>query len=150
MYGVDLSVQLTNLMPAFGAGFLMAFVYDVVCFLRLCVFRGKIFLFITDMVYCIFCTVFSFLLVLSVNYGQFRFYLLLAQILACVVYRLTLGKLIMIIIRRFSSVLNAVFKKMSLPFISVGKMFVNFLKKLKKVKKKPCNISDECSIIKDD
>ena len=35
MYGIDLSVQIENLMPALGLGFILGFVHDVVRLLKI-------------------------------------------------------------------------------------------------------------------
>ena len=62
MYGVDLSVQFENLMPAIGLGFILGFVYDIFKFIRQIFFNGKTAFFITDMIFVVVCTLSSFLL----------------------------------------------------------------------------------------
>lgn len=102
MYGIDLSVQIENLMPALGLGFLLGLFYDVVRFLRLVFSKGKILLFITDMLFVVFCTLTSFLLIIGLNNGHIRFYLILAEITGAVVYFSTAGIIISALLHKIS------------------------------------------------
>lgn len=115
MYGIDLSVQFENLMPALGLGFTLAFLYDVVCFFRLLISNGRVFVFVTDMAYVVFCALSSFLLFLAVNSGHIRSYLVLAEVLAAAVYRLTAGILISSALQKTASLLKTVFKTVFSP-----------------------------------
>lgn len=142
MYGIDLSVQFENLMPALGLGFTLAFLYDVVCFLRLLISNGRVFLFVTDMAYVVFCVLASFLLFLAVNSGHIRSYLVLAEILAAAVYRLTVGTIVSAAAEKTASFLKKAIRAVFSPFKFVlrkiqvisRKIKENLRKTLKKIK----------------
>ncbi len=133
MYGVDLFVQIENLMPALGLGFLLALIYDLFVFLRLCAGDGKVVCFAADFVYVVLCSVCSFLMILAVNDGVIRFYLVGAEIVAAVIYRCTFSKLLS---RFFINTGNKINSYVQTVKISVKKVLKK-LKKFKKVSKNP-------------
>lgn len=123
MYGIDLSVQFENLMPALGIGFILAFVYDIVVFVRNTLFGGKGAVFVTDTLYVLFCTVASYILFVAVNSGHIRSYLILAEILAAVIYRFTAGTLVTAVLKRFSDVITKIKHMIFSPFEVAFKKF---------------------------
>ena len=125
MYGVDLSVQFGNLMPALGLGFILAFVYDILIFIRKTILTGKVFQFLTDMIFVMLCTVSSVLLFIAVNSGHIRSYLVLAEIFAAVVYRMTAGVLITAITDRISYCLKKITVRIYSPFRRVGEVLLS-------------------------
>lgn len=154
MYGIDLSVQIENLMPALGLGFLLGVVYDAVRFLRLLLSEGKIFLFITDMLFVVFCTFSSFLLFLGVNNGNIRLYLILAEITGAAVYFCTAGIIAIALYRKTAYVIKKAFNVIFLPLIFLKKKifliiknlhgkFYEILKKMKNKFKKPLKDANE-------
>lgn len=130
MYGIDLSVQIENLMPALGLGFLLGFVYDCVRFLRIVLPTGKIFLFISDMLFVVFCTFSSFLLFLGVNFGNIRMYLVVAEITGAAVYFCTAGIIIMSLFRKIAHVIKKSFAIIFKPFIFLKKKIFAIMKKI--------------------
>lgn len=116
MYGIDLSVQFENLMPALGLGFILAFVYDVTVFLRSIFFSGKAGIFLTDMIFVIFCTVSSLLLFFAVNSGHIRTYLVLAEVLAAAVYRFTAGAVVAAVAGKIAAFTKNIILKIISPF----------------------------------
>lgn len=130
MYGIDLSVQIENLMPALGLGFLLGFVYDSVRFLRIVFPLGKIFLFISDMLFVVFCTFSSFLLFLGVNCGNIRLYLVVAEITGAAVYFSTAGIIVMSVFGKIAYVIKKSFKIIFMPFIFLKKKIFKMVKKL--------------------
>ena len=132
MYGIDLSVQIANLMPVLGLGFLLGFFYDVVRFLRLVFSKSKILLFVTDFLFVVFCFLISFLLFIGLNNGHIRIYLILAEITGAVVYFSTAG---IIISALFSKIFFAIKKAIMLiffPFLFVKTKIDIITKKLTK------------------
>lgn len=94
LYGISLAVQTVNFLFSLGFGFLSGFLYDVLRIIRLCISSKKIAIVIFDLIYCIlFCFLF-FIFLLSVNEGQFRFYLLLGTGCGFSVYYFSLGVII--------------------------------------------------------
>ena len=130
MYGIDLSVQIENLMPALGLGFLLGFVYDCVRFLRFVFPSGKIFLFISDMLFVVFCTFSSFLLFLGVNNGNIRMYLVIAEITGAAVYFCTAGILIISVFGKIAYVIKKSFNIIFKPFVFLKKKIFSIIKKL--------------------
>ncbi len=94
MYGIDLSVQFENLMPALGLGFILGLLYDFVRLSCVVFHKKKAVVFAADVFFIILCTGVSCLLYIAVNNGHIRLYLLLAQVLGGVIYRFTAGELI--------------------------------------------------------
>lgn len=140
MYGIDLSVQIENLMPALGLGFLLGFVYDTVRFLRLIFSKGKTALFVADFLFVIFCTLSSYLMILGVNNGNIRIYLILAEITGAAVYFCTAGIVVSSVLRRISDFIRMLLRKVFSPFLFLGKKIVYVVKKLLE---KTCKIFSE-------
>lgn len=154
MYGIDLSVQIENLMPALGLGFLLGISYDFIRLLRLVFSRGKIFLFVTDMIFTVFCTAASFLLFLGVNDGVIRFYLVLAEITGAALYFATAGQIVCKLFRKISDMLRRVVRlifspflflksKLNAPFKKIREKSALNLKKIQNKFKKPLQEADE-------
>lgn len=148
MYGIELAVQIENLMPALGLGFLLGICYDFVRLLRLIFSRGKIFLFVTDTLFTVFCTAVSFLLFLGVNDGVIRLYLVLAEIIGATLYFFTAGKIVYRLFRRFSDMLRSAVhlifapfrflkRKMNKPIEKIKENSAFYLKKIQNKFKKP-------------
>ncbi|MBO5935238.1 MAG: spore cortex biosynthesis protein YabQ [Clostridia bacterium] len=153
MYGIDLSVQIENLMPALGLGFLLGFVYDCVHFMRILFPAGKIFLFVSDMLFVVFCTFSSFLLFLGVNNGNIRMYLVVAEITGAAVYFCTAGIIIITVYRKIAYVIKQTCNVIFGPFkFLIRKIFITakktyrkiyeILKKMKNKFKKPLKDAD--------
>ncbi len=94
LYGISLAVQTKNFLLSLGLGFIMGIFYDVFRIIRLCISAKKIITIFFDILYCIlFCFAF-FIFLLTVNEGQFRFYLLLGACVGFFVYYFSLGAII--------------------------------------------------------
>lgn len=94
LYGISLAVQTINFLFSLGFGFLSGFLYDILRIIRLSISSKKFAIVIFDLIYCIlFCFLF-FIFLLSVNEGQFRFYLLLGAGCGFSVYYFSLGVII--------------------------------------------------------
>jgi spore cortex biosynthesis protein YabQ len=136
MYGVDLSVQFENLMPAIGLGFVLGMVYDVFRFIRQIFSNGKIIVFITDMIFVLVCTLSSFLLFLAVNSGRIRGYLIVFEVLAATIYRFTAGRLIFFILSKTSGFINSVFSEIfSVVKVPLKSMYTFIFKVSKRLEK---------------
>lgn len=144
MYGIDLSVQIENLMPALGLGFILGFVHDLIRLLKITVPKKKAFEFIADILFSLFCTVLSYLLFLSVNFGKIRLYLVFAELTGVFIYKVTLGVIVYGAGEKTARFLKRTFKKIFSPFASLcnkasksaGKFLKNFKIKLKNLLKR--------------
>ncbi len=107
LYGISLAVQTKNFLLSLGFGFLTGILYDFFRIIRLCISSKKIAIIIFDLLYCtLFCLSF-FIFLLTVNEGQFRFYLLLGAFVGFFVYYFSLGAIIF----SFSKFLTEFIKK---------------------------------------
>lgn len=116
MPAVDFSAQFADLMPALGLGFVLGLLYDAVRILRLCLPLGKGFVFITDVLFVLVCSVSAFVLFLAVNDGRIRLYLVIAIVLGAVSYAFTFGELISSFAKRIASAFQKVFHVLLTPF----------------------------------
>lgn len=115
LYGLSLAVQTKNFLLSLGLGFLMGIIYDAFRIIRICISSKKFVIVIFDLLYCIlFCFAF-FVFLLTVNEGQFRFYLLLGAGVGFSVYYFSLGAIIF----SFSEFLTEFIKKWLKRFFAV-------------------------------
>ena len=131
MYGIDLSVQIKNLMPALGIGFILGLIYDSVRFLRMTFSKNKIVLFFADFLFIVFCTLSSYLMILGVNNGNIRLYLILAEITGSAIYFCTAGIIISRVFRFISDTLRKIFRTLITPVVLILKKFSCLIKKMK-------------------
>ena len=132
MYGIDLSVQIKNLMPALGIGFILGLIYDITRFLRMTFSRNKIVLFFADFLFVVFCTISSYLMILGVNNGNIRLYLIIAEITGCVIYFCTAGVIISRFFRFISDTIRKIFQTLITPFVLIFKKFSCLIRKSSK------------------
>ena len=126
-------MQIENLMPALGLGFLLGFVYDIVRFIRLLVSKGKTVLFVADFLFVILCTLLSYLMILAVNNGNIRIYLILAEITGAAVYFCTAGVVVLLIFRKISEFIRRIFRIVFSPFTFLFKKIVYVVKKMNEI-----------------
>lgn len=107
LYGMSLATQTKNYLLSMGLGFLMGFIYDGFRIIRLAISSKKIAVIISDLLYCVCCCFGFYIFLLTVNEGQFRFYLLLGAVVGFFVYYFSLGAIIF----TFSSFLTNFIKK---------------------------------------
>ena len=130
MYITDISTQLENIMPALGLGFALGLIYEFIRVLRVYISSGKLFVFVTDILFTVFCSVSVFLLFVAVNNGHIRFYMLLAVVLGYTVCLFTVGELIYAFFVRLRSFFIKIFSPIFKPFVFIGKKFASKLKKV--------------------
>ena len=131
MYITDIATQLENIMPALGLGFALGLVYEFVRILRVYVSAGKVFVFITDMLFTVFCSVSAFLLFIAVNNGHIRVYMIIAGILGYTVCLFTAGELIFSLFVKLRAFFIRIFAPLLKPFVFLGKKFAPIRKKLR-------------------
>ncbi len=133
MYGVDLTVQLENLMPFLGLGFGIGLVYDILGFFRSIFVRLKAVVFVIDFSFCVFVGLTSYLLFLGTTEGVVRIYLVIAEITGGAVYFMTAGRLISRLVSRFSRIILLVFRRISAPFVCLKKKIGGVSGKIRKI-----------------
>ena len=141
MYGVDLSVQIENLMPFLGLGFILGIVYDAAGIVRNLFVKLKFIVFVVDFLFCILSAVLTYLLLLATANGFIRIYLLLALFTGAAVYFSTLGVLVSFVTVKFSKFLRRIFTVIFSPFYCVLKKLSAVLHKMKEKILKKIEIS---------
>ncbi len=131
MYGVDLSVQIENLMPFLGLGFILGIVYDAAGIIRSLFVKLKPIVFVADFLFCILSAVLTYLLLLATANGFIRIYLLLALFTGAAVYFSTLGVLVSFVTKKLSKLVRGIFTVIFSPFYRVLKKMFAGLNKLK-------------------
>lgn len=144
MYTADIPQQLRNIMPALGAGFLLGLVYEAVRIFRLYLSAGKVFVFITDMLFTVFTSVSVFMLFIAVDNGHIRFYMILACILGYTVCLFTAGELIYSFFLKIhgfvSGIIRFVMKPFVLILVKLSPLTEKISEKMKKIKNKLKNL----------
>lgn len=140
MYGIDLSVQIENMMPFIGLGMSLAVVYDIFGFVR-SIFGGRtIISFVLDFSYCILAAGATYLLFLGTTSGVIRLYLLLSELTGAVVYFMTAGRLAGRLTAGISAVMNKVSGRLSALFSQIkSKIRALISKIIEKLRKKHKN-----------
>lgn len=127
MPGIAIAVQTRLFMMSFGFGFLLGVAYDLCRILRLTVTRGKVAVFVMDILYFLAAGLSVFLFVLAYNQGEFRFYLILGMIFGFLIYYFTFGAFILKwsnrVIRLLQRVLRAVLHAFMAPVHWLGRLF---------------------------
>lgn len=147
MYGIDLSVQLENMMPFIGLGLSLGVIYDIFGIVRCVCGKIRAAVFAVDFVYCIIAAVGTYLLFLGTTSGVVRLYLLLSEITGAAVYFATAGRLAGRVCNGIGVAVNAVLGKVFSPFAALRektalktekmrqKLFKNLQKSKNKLKK---------------
>ena len=117
MYMADVPSQLRNIMPAAGLGFALGLVYEFIRVLRLYISFGKIFVFVTDMIFTVFFSVSVFLLFVAVDNGHIRFYMIVACVLGYVICLFSAGELVYSLFARIYRVVSGIIGFVFRPFI---------------------------------
>ena len=140
MYGTALSVQIENLMPFAGLGFVLGFIYDILGCIRKITCNNRLIVFVVDFSFCLFSAVSSYMLLLATANGFIRIYLLVAEILGAAIYFFTFGTLVSAVIRLISGIVKKLFSPVftlkKIISVKTEKLKEKFLKNIKKVKNK--------------
>ena len=111
LYGLSLATQTKGFLLSMGLGFVMGFFYDLFRIVRLAVSKKKVFIIVFDLVYCIFLCFVSFIFCMTVNEGQFRFYLLLGEAIGFAVYYFSLGVVVFTFGEKSVGIIKRCFKR---------------------------------------
>lgn len=136
MYLTDIATQLRNIMPAVGLGFLLGIFYLLIRILRLAVPFGKSFVFVTDVLFVVCCTLSSFMLFVAVNNGHIRGYMIIAEVLGYCVFSFTFGELIFKFIKKIIRITGKILSPVLIPFKALKVRCSDIKKKIPKTAKK--------------
>ncbi len=129
MFVTDITTQLKSIMPAAGLGFILGAVYLLIRIFRSVLSDNKVFVFITDVVFIVSCTLSSYMLFIAVNNGHLGFYLILAEIIGYCSFTLAFGQMIFDFSQRIISVVKRIFAPVLKPFIFLKRKINEIRKK---------------------
>ncbi len=140
IYSLSLATQTRNFLLSLGLGFLMGIFYDVFRVIRLAVSKGKAVVVVFDLLYCICLGFITFIFFITVNEGEFRFYLIMGECIGFGVYYFSLGAVIFSkaellvdkIKKCIKRIFNFIFAPIKLVLLKIGSVFDKFLKKGRK------------------
>lgn len=143
MYSYEQSEQLNLFLLSLGAGFVLGVVYDILRAVRLTISKGKVIIFIFDILYFLIFSLATFLFFLAVNKGEFRSYMIFGEILGFVFYYVSFGIAAKSFTDAFVKAIHACFsslyKIILMPFKAIFRViseikckFSQFFKKLRK------------------
>ncbi len=147
MYSFEQSEQLNLFLLSLGAGFVLGIVYDILRTIRLTISRGKIIIFIFDILYFLIFSLATFLFFLAINKGEFRSYMIFGEILGFIFYYVSFGIAAKSFTDAFVKAIHTTFsfllKIILAPFKAIFKLFLKtkckfslFFKKLSKKNEK--------------
>lgn len=139
----DFSSQIRNFMPALGLGFLLALSYDILRIVRLILPRGKVFLFASDALFVVLCTLSSYLLITATANGHMRFYIIAAEIIGALIYALTAGTLIYPFAVKISDKIKRFFSFIFSPFVKAARKIRSFVALKRKKRRESKSDGDE-------
>lgn len=134
MYIDDISSQLQVFLYSVGFGFILGAVYDVFRILRVLIIKNNKAVPVQDIVYFLLSSVMTFVFLLVINNGKFRFNILLALITGFAVYYLTLGRFSLNFAvsstKKIKGIFNAIARVISAPYLLVLALFGKTCRKL--------------------
>ncbi len=152
IYSLSLATQTKNFLLSLGLGFIMGILYDLFRLVRIAVSKGKIAVVVTDLFYCVFLGFVTFIFFITVNEGEFRFYLLLGEGIGFGVYYFSLGAIIFskaeYLVDKIKMCTKRIFKIIFYPFKFVfGKIKALFDKIWKKGRKRTKNMKNKSKFL---
>lgn len=136
MYIDDNGFHIQVFLMSVGFGFIVGTLYDMCRFLRMVFIKNNKAVFLQDILFFAVSAVLTFLFLLTVNGGRFRFYIFLALVLGFAVYYFTLGRLMITFgekaLRKIKHFFEFLGRIVSAPFRLFLKPFGKLRKKLRK------------------
>lgn len=93
MYIDNISSQLQVFLYSVGFGFILGLIYDIFRIVRVLIIKNNKAIPVQDIAFFSLCAIFTFVFLLVVNNGRFRFNILVALVSGFCVYYLTLGRI---------------------------------------------------------
>lgn len=140
MYTFEQSEQIRFLMLSVGVGFALGIFYDILRTVRLALTKGRVAVFIFDVLYFLIFGLATFLFILALNKGEVRLYMIIGEISGCLIYYFSLGlvaiKITDITVKTFRKFFSMVFKVLFAPVRLILKLFPRIFSKIFKFFKK--------------
>lgn len=152
LYGLSLAQQTKGFLLSLGFGFIMGIFYDLFRIVRISISKGRIATIIFDVLYCIFLCFCTFIMCLTVNEGEIRFFLLAGTCAGFCVYYFSLGVLVFSVSEKIVSFTKRVFSGILIflfsPFRFLFNKTTQLFKKLSaKSRKKTKNIKNKSKFL---
>ena len=136
MYIDSTNIHFKVFLFSLGWGYIIGLIYDLFKVFRTAVLKSKKGIFIQDILFFIITSIITFLFLLSVNGGRFRFYIFVALSSGFTVYFFTFSDLFFGICLRIIEKLKQIFLFISIvfsfPFRKILKLFCKLWKNLNK------------------
>lgn len=121
--GISITEQSTVFLCSILMGSVLSFLYDIFRVTRKEIGHKNFVVMIEDILFWIICTAFMFVFLFNINSGQVRAFIFLGAAIGCILYYLTLSKLIMklfsIIIGILRKIIMSVYNIILKPFIVI-------------------------------
>ena len=115
MYIDNISSQVQIFLYSVGFGFIIGLLYDILRIIRVLVIKNSKAISVQDIAYFLLCAILTFIFLLVVNNGRFRFNTLVALVTGFFAYYFTVG-------RFFVNIAVAFFKKIEIIIILISKV----------------------------
>lgn len=140
MWEINLSDQATTFLLSIFLGVCFCLLFDFTRGMRVFGINSKVAVFFTDVIYFLLVSFVNFCFFLTRESGQIRGYVFVGEIIGFFLFRLTLSKIIMIIIsflhRVYTRINTAIKRTKAKVFLKIKEKTSNFAKKVKKPIKK--------------
>lgn len=140
MYSFEQGEQVGLFLMSLGVGFILGILYDLLRTVRISFTKGKVFVFIFDVLYFLLFGLITILFVLASNKGELRFYLIFGEVCGALLYYFSFGlvaiKLSDFVSRWIQKIFSFVFRAVFLPFRLIFRLFKSVFGKILKFFKK--------------
>ncbi len=152
IYSLSLATQTKNFLLSLGLGFIMGFLYDFFRIVRISISKGKAAVVVSDLLFCIVSGFVTFIFFITVNEGEFRFYLLLGEAIGFSVYYFSLGAIIFsfseFMVDKIKNGIKRIFTVLLFPFKWIFKKIKGvFDKFIKKGRKRSKNLKNKSKFL---
>lgn len=143
MWEIDNLSQLLGFLYSAALGGVYCIVYDALRALRAEIKFGTALVFVSDILYSVFCAVTCFCFLLSVSFGQPRAFVFAGAALGFIATRLTVSRILFFVFTKVLRASKLVFRRFSALlsrfFVLIGSARERFIKKVKKICGLPSN-----------
>ncbi len=140
MWEISLNEQAVTFLLSLLLGVIFCFMFDLTRGLRIFGINSKIAVFFTDIIYFLLVSFINFCFFLTRESGQVRGYVFIGEIIGFFLFRLTLSKIIMMILtflhKVYTRVKSRINKIKSKIYLKIKEKSLKFRKKVKKPLKK--------------
>ena len=127
MLGFVLADEVYSFLFALGVGALLAAVYDCFRAVRIAICLPSVVVFFLDLLFSFFVFITTFFLLLERAYGKIRIMLLLGELLGFIIYRLTIGAVVIRLWRMLVHLVRKIFRVIFTPVFRLLALLLSWL-----------------------